>query len=258
MSTRSGDAGARRPDVRERRGAPGGRREAGTAPWCRTKLCGRPVALDGRVRDNGGVTEPSARSRSASAADDVLAAAVELARAAAVETAGDPALVGRPPGRGAGAGGAGDRRGRARGDRCGAHAHVRQHAARLRRLALGGDPRPVPRRGRGDRRRGRAAARRAGAARARLGAVARAAAPRRPLGRRRAALHRGRPPAGAGLHGRRRLRRRPRGQRRGLRARARPGTGDVARGSRRGGRAAGRPASSARRRRWPGTRPARA
>ena len=49
---------------------------------------------DGRVRDNGGVTEPSARNRSASAADDVLAAAVEPARAAAVETAGDPALVG--------------------------------------------------------------------------------------------------------------------------------------------------------------------
>jgi hypothetical protein len=49
---------------------------------------------DGRVRDNGGVTEPSARNRSAAAADDVLAAAVEVARAAAVETAGDPALVG--------------------------------------------------------------------------------------------------------------------------------------------------------------------
>ena len=48
----------------------------------------------GPVRDNGGVTEPSARPRSASAADDVLAAAVELARAAAVETAGDAALVG--------------------------------------------------------------------------------------------------------------------------------------------------------------------
>ena len=49
---------------------------------------------DGLVRDNGRVTEPTARPRSASAADDVLAAAVELARAAAVETAGDPALVG--------------------------------------------------------------------------------------------------------------------------------------------------------------------
>ena len=53
---------------------------------------GRPP--DGPVRDNGGVTESSARPRSASAADDALAAAVELARAAAVETAGDPALVG--------------------------------------------------------------------------------------------------------------------------------------------------------------------
>ena len=40
------------------------------------------------------MTEPSARSRSASAADGALAAAVEQARAAAVETAGDPALVG--------------------------------------------------------------------------------------------------------------------------------------------------------------------
>jgi hypothetical protein len=40
------------------------------------------------------VTEPSARSRSASTADGALAAAVEQARAAAVETAGDPALVG--------------------------------------------------------------------------------------------------------------------------------------------------------------------
>ena len=40
------------------------------------------------------MTEPSVPSRSASAADDALAGAVELARAAAVETAGDPALVG--------------------------------------------------------------------------------------------------------------------------------------------------------------------
>ena len=122
-------------------------------------------------------------------------------------------------GRGARARGAGDRRGRARGARRRPHAHLRQPAARLRRLALGGDPRPLPRRGRGDRRRGRAAARRAGAARARVGAVARAAAPRRPLRRRRAALHRGRPPAGAVLRGRRRLRRGPRGQRRRLRGR---------------------------------------
>jgi Protein of unknown function (DUF3027) len=41
-----------------------------------------------------GVTESSAFSRSASSADDVLAQAVDLARAAAAETAGDPALVG--------------------------------------------------------------------------------------------------------------------------------------------------------------------
>jgi hypothetical protein len=40
------------------------------------------------------VTEPSAPFRSASSPGDVLAAAVEQARAAAVETAGDPALVG--------------------------------------------------------------------------------------------------------------------------------------------------------------------
>ncbi len=40
------------------------------------------------------VTEPYAFSRSASAVDDVLAGAVETARTAAAETAGDPALVG--------------------------------------------------------------------------------------------------------------------------------------------------------------------
>jgi hypothetical protein len=41
-----------------------------------------------------GVTQPSSRPRTATSADDVLAAAVELARAAAVETAGDPGVVG--------------------------------------------------------------------------------------------------------------------------------------------------------------------
>ncbi len=41
-----------------------------------------------------GVTAPYARSRSASSADTVLAGAVDTARAAAAETAGDPALVG--------------------------------------------------------------------------------------------------------------------------------------------------------------------
>jgi hypothetical protein len=48
--------------------------------------------LDGVVRDNGPVTDFSARARSVP--DGTLAAAVELARAAAVETAGDPDLVG--------------------------------------------------------------------------------------------------------------------------------------------------------------------
>jgi hypothetical protein len=51
----------------------------------------RPAGL---VRDTGGVTESSVPFRSAPSAGDVLAAAVELARAAAVETAGDPELVG--------------------------------------------------------------------------------------------------------------------------------------------------------------------
>ena len=41
-----------------------------------------------------GVTDPHAFSRSASSADDVLAGAVDLARTAAAETAGDPAVVG--------------------------------------------------------------------------------------------------------------------------------------------------------------------
>ena len=54
-----------------------------------------------------------------------------------------------------------------------------------------------PRRRRGHRRRGRPAARRRGAAGPGVGALARAAAPRRPLRRRRAALHRGRPAPGA-------------------------------------------------------------
>jgi Protein of unknown function (DUF3027) len=48
----------------------------------------------GRVRDNDRVTESSAPSRSESVPADVLAAAVEQARAAAIETAGDAALVG--------------------------------------------------------------------------------------------------------------------------------------------------------------------
>ncbi len=53
---------------------------------------GRPP-LDAPVRDNGRVTDFSAPARSVPA-DDALVAAVELARAAAVETAGDAQLVG--------------------------------------------------------------------------------------------------------------------------------------------------------------------
>jgi hypothetical protein len=44
VSTRSGSAGLRLPDARGLRRTPGGRREADTAPWCRTILCGRGVA----------------------------------------------------------------------------------------------------------------------------------------------------------------------------------------------------------------------
>jgi hypothetical protein len=49
---------------------------------------------DGRIRDNGRVTEFSVPPRSVPADADALAGAVELARDAAVETAGDPDLVG--------------------------------------------------------------------------------------------------------------------------------------------------------------------
>jgi hypothetical protein len=59
------------------------------------RAAGRVVGRGGgRVSDNGPVTESSAPARSDSVPADVLAAAVEQARAAAVETAGDAALVG--------------------------------------------------------------------------------------------------------------------------------------------------------------------
>ena len=58
------------------------------------RTCAGSASTGGPVRDNGEVTDPSARPRSASAIDGVLAAAVDLARVAAVETAGDAALVG--------------------------------------------------------------------------------------------------------------------------------------------------------------------
>ena len=179
---------------------------------------GRPLAAASGTM--GAVTDFSAPARSVPA-DDVLVAAVELARAAAVETAGDPQLVGEHLG--ATPGGRGARRpARSRPRRSGA---VLTHTFASRLPGYVGwhwavTVTRVARRRRGDRRRGRAAARRLGAARAGLGAVARAAAPRRPLRGRRAALHRGRPAARARLHRRRRLRRRPGGQRRRLRARA--------------------------------------
>jgi hypothetical protein len=59
------------------------------------RAAGRVVGRGGgRVSDNGPVTESSAPARSDSVPADVLAAAVEQARAAAVETAGDAVLVG--------------------------------------------------------------------------------------------------------------------------------------------------------------------
>jgi hypothetical protein len=59
------------------------------------RAAGRVVGRGGgRVSDNGPVTESSTPARSDSVPADVLAAAVEQARAAAVETAGDAVLVG--------------------------------------------------------------------------------------------------------------------------------------------------------------------
>ena len=199
-------------------------------------LCGRAphVAAGGavatagrRVRDNGPVTDFSAPARSVPA-DAVLAAAVELARAAAVETAGDAAARRGAPGRAPGGAW------RPRPTRC----RPRRSAPSSPTPSPAGCPATSAGTGRspspaspgddavtvdevvllpGD----------VGAAGPGLGAVARAAAPRRPLRRRRAALDRGRPAAGARLPGRRRLRRRPRGQRRRLRARPRPRARDV-------------------------------
>ena len=63
-------------------------------PHGAARTCAGSASTDGPVRDNGEVTDPSARPRSTPAVDGVLAGAVELARVAAVETAGDPALVG--------------------------------------------------------------------------------------------------------------------------------------------------------------------
>jgi hypothetical protein len=50
--------------------------------------------IAGRVRDDGAVSDSSAAPRSTSSAGETPDAAIEQARAAAVETAGDPAMVG--------------------------------------------------------------------------------------------------------------------------------------------------------------------
>jgi hypothetical protein len=50
------------------------------------------------IRDNGGVSDSAFSAAHGSSPDDVLAAAVEQARAAAVEVAGDPAVVGEHQG----------------------------------------------------------------------------------------------------------------------------------------------------------------
>src|SRR3954451_23083039 len=50
--------------------------------------------MPGGIRDNGGVSDPAFSAAHGSAPDEVLAGAVEQARAAAVDVAGDPAVVG--------------------------------------------------------------------------------------------------------------------------------------------------------------------
>ena len=184
VSTRSGPLGPACPPT-ARAGANravGGRRAR--RPWCRTRRCAcaapaaadEPVDRPARVRDNGPVTDFSAPARSVPA-DPALVAAVELARAAAVETAGDPQLVGEHLG-------AAPEAVAPETDEVPVEAlgtvlthtfasrlpgYVGWHWAVTVARAAG--------RRRGDRRRGRAAAGRLGAAGPGLGAVARAAAP---------------------------------------------------------------------------------
>ena len=127
---------------------------------------------------------------------DVLAGAVELARAAAVETAGDPPLVGEHLG-------AVPEPVSPATDEVAPEAlgEVLTHTFASRLPGYVGwhwavTVARIPGEDDRHRRRGRAAARRRRAAGPGVGAVARAAAPRRPLRRRRAALHRGRPAPG--------------------------------------------------------------
>src|SRR3954454_7250319 len=81
VSLRPGVPGSSRWSSARRRRAPG--RLAGTCPSSPTNLTAGPV----RIWDDGRVSEPFPPG-------DVLLAAVDVARAAAVETAGDPGLVG--------------------------------------------------------------------------------------------------------------------------------------------------------------------
>src|SRR3954454_12491246 len=92
---------AARPDRGRRRARGAG--ASGTGPWCRSGLCRQHGSgagareagcVPGGIRDNGGVSDSAFAAAHGSSPDDVLAAAVEQARAAAVEVAGDPAVVG--------------------------------------------------------------------------------------------------------------------------------------------------------------------
>src|SRR3954469_22276439 len=92
---------AARPDRGRRRARGAG--ASGTGPWCRSGLCRQHGSgagareagrVPGGIRDNGGVSDSAFSAAHGSSPDDVLAAAVEQARAAAVEVAGDPAVVG--------------------------------------------------------------------------------------------------------------------------------------------------------------------
>jgi hypothetical protein len=58
------------------------------------QLSGRGGCALACIRDNGSVSDSAFSAAHGSAPDEVLAAATEMARAAAVETAGDPAVVG--------------------------------------------------------------------------------------------------------------------------------------------------------------------
>src|SRR3569833_4244024 len=92
-------SGARRMARNRRRTRGAG--ESGTGPWCRSCLWRRCAAAPGRagcvlagIGDDGRVSDAAFSAAHGSSPDEVLAAAVEQARAAAIEVAGDPATVG--------------------------------------------------------------------------------------------------------------------------------------------------------------------